>query len=163
MKKVVYKGFSYFNFIWMWVLKLIIAIGIFLSVSHFNENPVVVTIVVVLCILGVLFIGDDQVTVYADRVTQSTNSIAAWLFNFKKEEYRFADISKAYLRPEPSAAEVGIATALLFLLPKSSSDQQDEGNPIFLDLKNGKQVTLVTSLEYHKMKLVVDNINALLH
>ena len=162
MEKIIYKGISYLEFVWTLLLKIVAVIGIVYLLPHYNENPIVISVLVFICSLFILFVGDDQIIVYSNKVTQSTNSFASLIFKFKKREYQISDMSKAYLRPDSTAEEVGVAAILYFLLPKTSSNQQSIGRPIFLDFKNGEKVTITTSLEYSKMKIIVDSINALL-
>jgi hypothetical protein len=162
VNKRLYTGFSFFQFIWMIILRLAATFGLLYSIKSIDENPIVITLVAIFCLLIILFIGEDEIIVYPDRVTQTTNSLASIFIKTPDCSYKIQDIKSAYLQPIGSTAEFGVAILLVSLLPKGNTHNKDI-RPIFLELKNGKTVTIETYLEWVKMKKIVDIINSLVN
>jgi hypothetical protein len=131
------------------------------SLSHYAENPVVIIIVAALFLLFIINIGDDQIIVYQDRVTQTKNSISSFLFKSKNKTCKIEDIKSAYLQPisNSSPTEIGIALLLAFILPKRVNQHQTQ--PIYFDLKSGKTVQMDTYLENRKMGKIITMVNSL--
>lgn len=154
-----YRGFSYFNFIWYLFLRIAILVGAGSALLHFDENPVVISIFLFICGLLFLFLGDDQIDVYSDRVVHYNNSVAHLLSLDKPAVYSIKDIRKASL-PNTSVGVTGTIVALLVaaVLPKQSGQNPF---PIFLELKNGETVRLQTYLRGDHMKKVVALVNSL--
>jgi hypothetical protein len=162
MSQQLYRGFSPYSFLMMVFLRLVCAVGFVLTFPHYNENPVLIVIVCLLCMAFIIFLGDDQITVYSDRVVQSTNSIAEYFFKLKGTTYAISDIKRMYpepLRPTGSALEYGVAAVLAATLPKKTS--RDKGTKIFVDLSDGRTVTMITGLESGKIKKIIDMVNSL--
>src|SRR5205085_3308153 len=131
MSKRIYTAFSFSQFIWSVILRLAALFGLIYSLPHFDENPIVISIVVLFCFLAILFFGDDQIVIYSDKVVQTTNSFASFLFNSKDGIYEIENIKSAYLQPVGSIPEIGTAILLFsFLLNKNNSKNS---RPIFLD------------------------------
>ena len=143
----------------MIILRLAATFGLVYSIVSFDENPIVISIVVIFCLLIILFIGDDQIIVYPDRVIQKTNSFASLFLKSPDCCYKIQDIKSAYLQSTGSHTEIGVALLIYSLLPKRNTS--NKSNPIFLDLKNGKTVRIETDLEWNKMKKIIDIINSL--
>jgi hypothetical protein len=143
-------------------LRIIIIIGFLFVIPHFEENPVVISIVILLCIFFLLILGDDQINIYSDRIEQTTNSLWSLLFTSKATVYYFKDIKAASLPPRPSAEEVTGYFLFALLLPKNSVRNSTDARPIYLDLKNGKTAQLLTNLGLTKMQMIVDTINAVI-
>lgn len=157
--KSLYRGFSYSNFIWYLLLRIAVLVGVGSGLLHFDENPVVISIFLLICVLLFLFLGDDQIDVYSDRVVHYNNSLAHLLSLDKPTVYSIKDIRKASL-PDTSVGVTGTVVALLLaaVLPKQSGQNS---YPIFLELKNGKTVRVQTYLRAHHMKKVVELVNSL--
>ncbi len=162
MPKKLYTGFSFFQFIWLLFLRLAVVTGMVYALVHYEENPALIIVVAVVCVIFILILGDDQVIVYEDRVVQTTNSFAALFFRKNDKTIFINDVKLAYLenKPASSAAEIGVAVALNFLLPKQSANR-DNAKPIFFDLKDNTTVQIDTHLETGKMKCIAELVNAL--
>lgn len=154
-----YRGFSYFNFIWYLLLRIAILVGAGSALLHFDENPVVISIFLFICVILFLFLGDDQVDIYRDRVVHYNNSLAHLLSLDKPTVYSIKDIRKASL-PDTSVGVTGTIVAMLVaaVLPKQSGQNSF---PIFLELKSGETVRLQTYLRGHYMKKIVEVVNSL--
>jgi len=165
--KKLYTAFSPYNFIGMILLRLAIAIGLVYTLPHFNENPVLITIVSIIAAAAIIFLGDDQVVVYTDRIEQSTNSFADYFFKLKAKTYAIKDIQHIYLEPPPppsSALETGVAILLAAALnPKRGHDSSDKKlTKILIDLKDGQTATILTDLEDKKVAKIIETVNSLI-
>ena len=158
--KLLFRGFSVFQFIWLLVSRLIAVIAIIISYQHFDENRVVISIFISLCLLFILFIGDEQINVYSDKVVHSNNSIVSLIFKSKGKVYKMTEIKRAYLPPATSvsAPAVGFSVMLAMLLPKNTSNNS---YPVFLDMVNGETIRIETWLEAGQLKRMVQVINSL--
>jgi len=156
MSKRIYTGFSFFEFIWTLFLRIAAVFGLIYSLFYFDENPIIISLVVFLCLLAILFIGDDQIVLYPDRLVHMTNSFASLIFRQKGKTYEIQNIKCAYLQPKGSGSELAVGMLLAFMLSKRNSSRS---RPIFLDLKNGETVRIETYLERNQMKKIVNIIN----
>jgi hypothetical protein len=162
MSKRLYTGFSFFEFIKTLLLRLACTFGLIYSLAHYDENPIVIIIVSLLCLLFILILGDDQIIIYQDKIIQTTNSFASLIFRSKDKSIDISKIKSAYLQPfvKPDPAEIGVAVLLALVLPRDSSNR-DKAQPIFFELKSGEILTFNTNLENKKMKQIVEIVNSL--
>jgi len=159
MNKPLYTGFSFYELIWTLFLRLAAVIGIIYSLSHYDENPAVILFISIISLALILILGDDQIIVYSDKITQSTNSFASLIFNSKGLTYQIQDIKNAYLQPSTtSPTEIGAGILLALIMQKQNNDKS---RPIFLEMKNGETIRLETKLERNKMKKIVETVNSL--
>jgi hypothetical protein len=141
----------------------ITAIGICVySLSHYSENPPVIIIVAVLTFLFAVFIGDDTIIIYPDRIIQKTNSLISLYLPFPGVTYYFKEIKQAYLesRPDCSILETSIALTL-----SSLSENRNNSNtttPIYFILVDGRTVHFDTELEINKIRKIVQLVNSLI-
>ncbi len=161
MSKRIYTGFSFFEFVWNLILRVVCVVGLIYALSHYEENPSVIIIVVILCVLFILFIGDDQIIVYNDKVTQTTNSFSSLIIKSKGTTYDISKIKSAFLETpnKSTATEIG-ATAVLSLVFPKRNPNRDNTHPIYFSLKNGETVKFDTNLESSKMKKIVEIVNS---
>ncbi len=133
------------------------------ALSHYDENPILIIIFSALCLLFILIIGDDQIVVYKDSVSQTTNSLMSFIFKSKGRTYKLDTIKTAYLEPNIKLdfAEIGIIALLAMILPRNTSNS-NATRPIYFELKNGETVKFDTNLENKKMKHIVEMINNLI-
>lgn len=160
MKKVVYRGFSLLDFFKAFLFRIGTGALMVSALLHFDENPVVISIVAVLCFCCIFFFGDDQVIVYENRVVQKTNSIASYIFNFKGEVYSYLEIEEAYLDNSIPDVYSSVVIALLSFISKKRGS--DNVHPIFLRMKDGNIKEIPTSLDIYKREKIVDAINTVL-
>lgn len=161
--KLIYRAFSFFEFVWSLLLRLACVGALVYALAHFDENPVVISIFAGFCLLFIFILGDDQVSVYSDRVVHSTNSLASLLFGGKGRVYKIDELKKAYLKPEdklPNAFETGVIVLLVALLPKRT--RANPTHPIFFDTKSGGTLQLDTHLSHRQMQKIVESVNSLL-
>jgi xanthosine utilization system XapX-like protein len=161
MSKRLYTGFSFWESLSMFFARIAATVGLIYALLHFEENPVVIAIVSLLCLLLIVFIGDDQITVYSDRIVQKTNSLASLFYTSKGKVYAIKDIKQASLQPPSTTEEIGATVLLAAILPKQNN--RSTSRPIFLDLKNGETVRLNTDLNESAMRKIVELVNSLIH
>lgn len=161
--KLIYRAFSFFEFIWTLLLRLACVVALVYSLAHYDENPVVISIFACFCLFLIFILGDDQVSVYSDQVVHSTNSLASLLFGAKGRVYKIDELKKAYLKPEeklPNVFETGVIVLLVALLPRRT--RANPTHPIFFDTKTGETLQLDTHLSHGQMQKVVESVNALI-
>ncbi len=147
--------------IWTLALRLICVFGLLFVWPHYDENPVIIIIVALLCLIFIFIIGDDQIIVYEDSVKQTTNSLWDLLTNSKGTTYKIKDIKCAYLQKHSSNSEKAIALLLASALPVNSINR-DKTYPIYFELVDGREVKFETNLTGNQMKKVVDSVNYLI-
>lgn len=74
-KKRVYSAYSVFQFFWTILLRGAAAFGLVYAISHYKDNPIAVGIACLICIVCMLFIGENHIVVYDDRILERTNSL----------------------------------------------------------------------------------------
>lgn len=158
---LLYKGFSVLDLFWTLFLRGACVFGLIYTLPHFEENPVLITIVVFFLLLGICFIGNEVILIYKDRIVQKTNSLASLFFKRKPKAIAINQIQLAYLQQTPnnSPSETGIAILLAFFLSRSTSQMV---NVISFQLKNGDTVELYTHLDKGKREKIVALVNSLL-
>src|SRR5437868_13227176 len=97
MSKKLYTAFSFFGFTWNIFLRLLFLSGLIYCLYSFKQNPAATSIAAVICLLVLIFIGNDQITVYPDKIIHTDNSLAS--FFSKDKPYFIKDIRRAYLQP----------------------------------------------------------------
>lgn len=157
--KIIYRAFSFFEFARTLVLRLVCVVAMVYALAHYEENPVVIIVFACFCMLFILFLGDDQITVYSDRIVQLKNSIGSLIFNAKGKTFYMHEIKTAYLQPksQPSVLEIGVIATLATVTPNRRSNIRTR--PIYLELVNGETEEINTCLDIDQMQQIVNQIN----
>ena len=128
---------------------------------HLAENPPVIIVVGIICLFLLLITGNDDITIYSDKIVQKDTSILGILLKSRGRVFALKDLKGASFPEEklPNLLEAGFILAIIAILPRRSSS----GNQIqfYLDLKNGEHVTMNTELSHKKVKEIVEKINSL--
>lgn len=161
MTQPIYTAFSFYSFLRSLIYRLLALTGLIVSLTHYEENPVVISIFAGLCLLFILFIADDRISVYPDKVVQSSNSIVSLLMVSRSTQFLIRDISSASLQPPGDPVKSAAVAVVLYLLPGRS--RRHHSSPIFLELKNGEMASLETELGKRQMQKIADLINKLVH
>ncbi len=156
-----YKGFSVLDFFWTLFLRGACVFGLIYTLPHFEENPVLITIVVFFLLLGICFIGNEVILIYEDRIVQKPNSLASLFFKRKHKTIAIPQIQRAYLQQasKNSPSETGIAILLAFFLSRNTSSMLAA---ISFQLKNGDTIELYTELDTGEREKMVALVNSLL-
>src|SRR5687768_4592383 len=119
MSKIVYRGASNFNFLQSILLRAGCIVLIIYLIIHYEENPSVILVLSLVCFIVFLVMGNDEITIYSDKLIQTDTSIIALLLKSKGKIYKLKDIKAASLpeKATPSVTEVGIILILVSLLP----------------------------------------------
>ena len=162
MSKKVYTAFSIFEILWTLVLRMICVIFLIYILVHYEENPTLIIIIAVICLLLILFIGDDQITVYTDKIIQNTNSFGSLIFNNNGTTLKLENIKVAYLETtkKSSVKELGMAGIIAFLLPIQNKNR-DKKTLIYFELNSGEILNFETNLEKSKLIKIVELVNSL--
>ena len=163
MNKRLYTAFSIFSFLWSLGLRIVCVVGIIYLYTVYDENPMVISVIIGVCCLLIFFLGDDQITVYEDKITQTTNSFYGLLFRPEKRFVKIESIELAYLEKIPDSTTEEIAAALLIraMMPKLDTMNKDRRSPIFFKLKNGETKVFQTDLDDDQRMTIVSLVNKL--
>ena len=138
-----------------------IALIIYLT-FHYEENPPVIIVVGIICFFIFLVMGNDEITIYSDKLVQIDTSIINVILRSKGNVYEIKDIKVASL-PEntmPSVTDAGIVLILVSLLPKRT--RQNSQRRFYLELKTGETITILSDLGQKKIEDIVKIINSLI-
>ena len=147
------------TFLWTLFLRVAVVAGLIVSLPHYYENPIVITIFAFLCLGFVLILGDDQIDIYEDKVVLSTNSFASFIFKSKGKTYYINEIKKAYLPPTNISTVDFTLVMLVSMIGGRNSGNRNR--PIYFEMINGKEERVGTCLEENKRKKIVQVVNSL--
>jgi hypothetical protein len=161
--KKIYTAFSIYRYAQSLLVRVAALIVLIYSIRHYDENPVVISIVACLCIIFILTIGDDQITVYEDRIMLSSGSFWNLLFKSRKQVYVLSSIKSLTIeaKPESTPTEIGLAVIVNILLSTRAGRRSTNTN-MFLILKDNTTITLTSDLEIEKLKKVVQLVHSLI-
>lgn len=105
-------------------------------------------------------LGNDEITVSTHQIAQINTSIWSALLK-SKTTYAIGDIKVAIfpLQEKSSITDIGAALLLISFLPKRK--RPDKQLTIKSELKNGQEITIMTSLEESKVLKIVTLINSI--
>ena len=165
MDKELYTDFSAINLFIMLVARLIPIAAFTYCLPHYNENPVLISIICCFCVLAFLLFGYSYITVYADEIITIDDSLFS-LFYKRKIIIKIADIESVYTKPLPpknDTTDIGVALLLSFFLPaRRSRIWYSVGDPVVLNLVNEKKQVLFMDTDDAKRQKVADLINSLI-
>jgi len=160
--KPIYTASSFYEFLRVIFFCSLLIIGFFLLLLVYNENPVVIFILLITDVLFFLTMEYRQISIYEDRIVIKRISIFSTIFNSKGAIYYFKDLREAEL-PKPESIKELIAEALVIglvsLISKRSNTTDDERLSFYLELKDGKSIPVYTRFGNYEVKKVVDLIN----
>ena len=162
-QEIIFKAYSFYKILESLLVRFVaLIVGIY-AYAHFDENPVVISIVMLISFLTIILIGSPEVIVYSDRIVKSNDSFLSLLTS--KSTYYFKDIDEAYFEShstvQPNLAEIGVIKLLGLILPKRHSRPKPEANPVLLKMNNGSTTNLVSDFNQQlKDKLVAEINNA---
>jgi hypothetical protein len=170
MDRIIYKAASPLSFIVSIFLRGGCIAGLIYLFLHYEENPIVITIVMLICLFLFFFLGNDEVYIYSKRIIVRDTSVIS-LFQ-KSKIYYIADINSASL-PEPSGqdrpnvVDTGILAVITAVVIASTSRHRNRFknnlHPFLLNMKNGDIVTVSVTLSDNTTKRIVDEINTLIN
>lgn len=160
LNKPLYIAISFYSFIVSLLMKLGVVIAAGYSLLHFNENPPVISIVVVICLAVFIFYGNDEVKVYNDKVVLKTTSLFGAIFNLKPIVFEIKDIKQAYIQP---SSDGPLELSTVIFLRSFLNTRRSNSNKIrfYLELNNGETRTIFVDLEVNQVKKVIELINSL--
>ncbi len=160
MGKKLYTGFSTFNFIGAIFLRLLLFAAVLYAAIHFNQNPVVVTIFCLFCLIGIMIAGSDKIVIYKDKIIHTTDSYYYYIFKKEGKIIELKDVKLAYLQPLTGDDSIGLgAIILVSLISRNSS--RNQSNYIYFELKNGKTEHFSSGLERDELHKIVSIIKVL--
>ncbi len=166
MNKIVYKGASNLEFLQSLLVRGLFVIAIVCLIFIYEENRPVISVVILICSLFFIFIGNDEIIIYSDKFVQTNTSIARIFYKSGMVVYDLTDIQRVSL-PEkeeaPGFFDIGVILMLVSLLSRSRQSRYKSKQRFYLDLKNGETVIIASSLEQSKMKEIVETINSIVY
>ncbi|GEM_PF-1841140 len=161
MNKKLYIGFSYVEFFWALLLKIVFVSGIIYFIINYNENPVLMGILAVLCLSFLLLTGDDQIVVYQDRIIQTNSSLFSSIFKPKDKTIYIQQINTAYTDPDlPLDKSGAVIIALLKFIVAKPLGYSTKSQSIFFQLKNDSIVSLETRLAHKDVIKIIEIVNS---
>ena len=161
MKKKLYIGFSFYDLFVSVILRLILIVAIIYLCTHYRENPVLISILLCLCAVFMLIIGDDMIIVYGDKLVKTDHSFATLIFSMKDKVYYFNEMKRAQLAPQKPAPTVSEA-AIVFLgvlMTKQRGNINNRPNYFTLEMKTGDIVKILTALSDRQINDIVTLTN----
>lgn len=163
MSKIVFKGVSTADFFMSLLLRAACIVFIAYLAFNYYENPPVIIVLILICFLFFLFIGNDEIIIYQDKVVQIDTSIFDFVTKSKGKVYDMKSIKSASIPiPEsklPNLAEVGLIVILATLVNRTTRRSSKES--FYLDFKNGETVEIESYLDPGRIMLIVKTINSL--
>lgn len=159
--KKLYSATSFFVFIFSLLLKIACIALLAFCTYLYEENPFVFIILAIVAIGIFMQSGEEEITIFEDRVEQKTNSIVSIIFKKKDAVIMLKNISKVSKEEKISGtkAEIGIAMILLVLFGNNNTTRNK--STILIKLKNGVVEKIVTTLSNKKVNEIVYNLNVL--
>jgi hypothetical protein len=160
---IIYKAASDYNFVKSIVYRAIcVAVMIYLFYNY-EENPAVIIVAVIICLLFLFLIGSEDIIVHDDKVVISNTSIAS-VFTKHSTTYLVSDIESAELQPlgESSLGKLSmIALKMAFMRNNRRAMKSD--NKFYLNLKNGEVITISSEYDRYTLGEVVEAINSVVY
>lgn len=163
MPKRLYTGFSFINLLWSLVIRVALVIAIILTYPHYNDNPPVIAVVLFLCGLFILVLGNDEIIVYEDRVIETDFSFWKLIFRNRNKTVFFTELKRAYTeeKPKPTLTEATVAIAALAIFKTRHPDKY-KLNTIFFELNDGSTTKWLTDLDSTVVSEITETINSAL-
>ena len=153
--------------IWHFLVSLLFRAGLIVLIAyliyHHDENPPVISVLVLFCFILFIYSGNDEIIIYSDKIVQKNTALIGGLFFRKNKVYNFNEI-KAVSTPErsiPDPAGLAIIALLILLLPSKSRQNRD--NRIYIEFKNGETVTMSSEFSQETLDEIAVLINEILN
>lgn len=101
--KLIHRTFSLYRTIKATIFRVLMLGGGVLAILHFNDNPVLTSLVFAFCFLIFLTAGDDELAVYEDGIKISGGSI--WNALRRRNTHRFDEINNISISGNVGAKE----------------------------------------------------------
>lgn len=136
-------------------LALIIYMGV-----HYDENPVVISILIIASLYIFLIVGSDEIIIDDNQFVQKETALIGYIIGSKKIIHEINTIKTASLpeKPKTSFSEVGLVLFLTALFPQRTRANRQQ--QFHLNLRNGKTETISTDLSRNKILETIQIINS---
>lgn len=162
-KKPIYTTYSFYEFLKVIFFWAILAIGFFLLVSVYKENPVVILILLIVDVFFIMIIGYRQISIYEDRVVMMNVSVVSIVLNLRGSKSYFRDMRAAEYPPSASVGDMAgaaiVAGFLRWIARRRTSRSDDEQLSFYLEMKDGTGISVYTGFDDYKIKKIVELIN----
>ena len=159
MNKKLYTAISSLQFISQIFIRLIISYQIFSLSPFFDRSNLVVLVFVLLLSIYLFLVGDDEIIVYEDRITQTNNSFYWAIFRRKGYVVYIDELMYAYI--ESDSAPYTRRILALFTLNLHREFPNNRGKSIYFQLKDGAIAKFDTNLENEKVEEIIEIVNSL--
>lgn len=148
-RDIIFETFSAYEVFKLVIVRLVFVAIIVYAGINFNENPVFVSVTVLVLLVLFFSSGSDRIIVYNDKFIYESGSM---LKIFAKQNvYYFKELKNVTCE--------GFYTVTLDII----LDGSKPGNKIYVEFLNGEQKVIRTSLYKGQLKEAVNLINELLH
>ena len=162
MGKPIYTAISLSNFIVALTIRLSAAffLGFFFFVDLSASSTVILAF---LCLYLFITTGHEQISIYEDRVIQTTISLFSFLFKSNTKTLYIKQIQTAYAVSRNETNIISLTHSHLFDAFTASTNKWGARiRPIYFNLKQGETAVLYTVLDRYKIRKIVELINSLI-
>jgi hypothetical protein len=149
--QIIYRTHSFIQVLLFLLFNIGYVAGIIIALTHFNENPVVTSIVTAICFVFLLVTGSDEIILYANGIKYREGGLIG---RFKKQRfYALSSIKSINVKGDYSTADE--------LHSKGDSWVSKPYNQVVINLVNGSSVDFQTSIYLHKLKKLQEEVKYL--
>lgn len=150
---IIYRTFSVIQFFLLSLFRLAFFAGAAIALYHYNENPVVTTIVAVICAIFFVVMGQDEIIVYSDGLKFS----AGILFQILKpiKYYKIFEIKSIEIKGTYGTGDELVSTRY--------GGREKEFNKIHIELRDGRSEVIQTNIYIDKLKKAVEETTKLIN
>lgn len=98
--KLIYRALSGTNFMVSIIARLSMLFAIFYLYLHFRENPIVISICIIVVLFFFLIYGSTEILIYEDRIERNDNSLVSFFITKKPKILFIKNIKKCYVEEQ---------------------------------------------------------------
>jgi hypothetical protein len=157
--KVLYESFSVYQFLIWWITRIFI-FGIIVSATiHFDENPILISFVIIFGIFFIIKSGQPSIRVYVDRFEHTNGSLLRSFRGYNK--YYYKDISSITVNGDYTLTFDVLGD---LLIPVHFTDPSNSIDLIFFDHREESNNTRIYKIRLRKtLKIIIEQYNAYHH
>lgn len=148
---VVYRTRSYIQILYALILRAGYIFVIIFALIHYQDNPLVSSFVSLICFIFFLVTGKEEIVVFSNAVEYKNNSIIKLLD--KKFFFALNDISNIDVKGTFTTGDE---------LYNPTMTTERPLNELTIQLKNGENITIKTSIYINQLRKVKDEVKRMI-
>jgi hypothetical protein len=150
--QIVYRTQSFIQVFLLLLFNIGYVAGIIIALTHFNENPVVASIVAAVCFVFLLITGSDEIILYTNGIRYREGGLIG---RFKKQRfYVLSSIKSVKVKGDYSTGDE--------LHNKAVSWVPKPYNKVLISFMDGSSVDFQSSIYLHKLKRLQEEVRHLI-